>query len=87
MTQLLADVRDGGRGAFDRLLAAVYDELRQVAQRQMRKEREGHTLNTTGLVHEAYLKLVDQTQVDWRDRAHFFGIASRAMRQICVRFW
>ncbi len=84
MTQLLADVRDGERGAFDQLLAAVYDELRQVAQRQMRKEREGHTLNTTGLVHEAYLKLVDQTQVDWRDRAHFFGIASRAMRQILV---
>jgi RNA polymerase sigma factor (TIGR02999 family) len=84
VTQLLADVRCGDRGAFDRLLAAVYDELKRVAQRQMRKEREGHTLNTTGLVHEAYLKLVDQTQVEWKDRVHFFGIASRAMRQILV---
>jgi RNA polymerase sigma-70 factor (ECF subfamily) len=70
--------------ARDRLLEAVYPELHRIASAQMRREREGHTLQPTALVNEAYLKLVDQTLVDWKDRAHFLGIAARAMRQILV---
>jgi RNA polymerase sigma factor (TIGR02999 family) len=84
VTQLLLEAQTGDRAALNRLLPLVYDELRRVAQRQMRRERPGHTLLTTGLVHEAYLKLVDEAQVEWQGRAHFFGIAARAMRQILV---
>ncbi len=83
VTRLLRAARSGDREAFDRLLPLVYDELRQMAGRQLRREQAGHTLNTTALVHEAYLKLVDQT-IDWRDRAHFRGIAARAMRQVLI---
>jgi RNA polymerase sigma factor (TIGR02999 family) len=86
VTNLLRDARRGNRTAFDRLLPVVYDELRNVAQRQLRKEREGHTLFATALVHEAYIKLVDQADVEWQDRAHFFGIAARAMRQILIDY-
>jgi len=64
------------------ILAFVYDELRTLASQQMRHEREGHTLQPTALVHEAYLRLIDGDSVDWNSRAHFFGIAARAMRQI-----
>ena len=84
ITALLQLARDGGRTAFDELFAGVYRELRRVAGRQMRREREGHTLYPTALVHEAYLRLVGQAQVGWRDRAHFLGVAARAMRQILV---
>ena len=70
--------------ARERLMEAVYPELHRIAAAQMRKERPDHTLQPTALVHEAYLKLVDQTRADWRDRAHFLGIAARAMRQILV---
>ena len=70
--------------ALDQVLPAVYAELRRIASRQMRHERAGHTLGATGLVHEAYLRLVDQTRVEWRDRAHFFGVAARLMRQILI---
>lgn len=84
ITQLLKSVQGGDRSAFDRLLAVVYEELRRVAQAQMRRERAGHTLDTTGLVHEAYLKLVDQSEAEWQDRVHFFGVAARAMRQILI---
>lgn len=62
----------------------VYDELRRIAHQRLRGEREGHTLDTTALVHEAYLRLVDQTRVEWRDRNHFFAVASEAMRRILV---
>lgn len=86
VTQLLAAAQRGDRSAFDRLLSLVYDELRRIAQGQMRREREGHTLDTTGLVHEAYVKLVDQGQAEWSDRAHFFGVAARAMRQILIDY-
>jgi RNA polymerase sigma factor (TIGR02999 family) len=84
ITGLVVELRQGDPDAWDRLLPLVYDELRRIARRQLRRERAGHTLNTTALVHEAYLKLVDQTRVPYEDRAHFFGIASRAMRQVLV---
>jgi RNA polymerase sigma factor (TIGR02999 family) len=71
---------------MDRLFPLVYQELRRVAHRAVRGERSGHTLGTTGLVHEAYLRLVDQTRIEYRDRGHFFGIAARAMRQILVDY-
>ena len=71
---------------MDRLFGRVYDELRRVAHHALRGELSDHTLSTTGLVHEAYFKLVDQSRVEWRDRGHFFGVASRAMRQILVDY-
>ncbi len=74
----------GDSGAGDRLLELVYPELHRIAERQMRREREGHTLQPTALVHEAYLKLVDQSRVDWRNRAHFLGVAAQAMRRLLV---
>jgi len=74
----------GRSAATERLLVLVYDELRRVASRIMSGERPGHTLQPTALVHEAYLKLVDQESLRWNDRAHFMGIAARAMRQILV---
>lgn len=86
VTQLLKAVGRGDRPAFDQLLPLVYEELKRVAHGQMRREREGHTLDTTGLVHEAYLKLVDQSQAEWQDRAHFYGVAARAMRQILIDY-
>jgi RNA polymerase sigma factor (TIGR02999 family) len=84
VTRLLWDVRDGDREAFDRVMDIAYDELRRVAERQLVRERPDHTINTTALVHEAYVKLVDQARLPWENRAHFFGIAARAMRQILV---
>jgi RNA polymerase sigma factor (TIGR02999 family) len=71
---------------MDRLFPLVYDELRRIAHYQMAGERPGHTLETTGLVHETYLKLVDQTRVQWRDRGHFLRVASWAMRRILVDY-
>lgn len=84
VTELLRAAGAGDRDAFDRLLPLVYDELRRIAGRQLQAERAGHTLQTTALVHEAYMKLVDQSRIDWRDRAHFLGISARAMRQILI---
>jgi RNA polymerase sigma factor (TIGR02999 family) len=86
ITDFLLEARAGDREAIDRLFGLVYEELRRIAHHALRHERSGHTLGTTGLVHEAYFKLVDQTRVEWRDRAHFFGVASRAMRQILVEY-
>lgn len=83
VTVLLNEAVEGDRGAFDRLQPLVYDELRRIARRQLRRGRGG-TLHTTALVHELYLKMVDQDQVEWQGRAHFFGIAARAMRQILI---
>ena len=82
ITDYLLAARGGDREVMDRLFVSVYDELRRIAHHALRHERTDHTLGTTGLVHEAYFRLVDQTRVEWRDRAHFFGVASRAMRQI-----
>lgn len=84
VTQLLLAWSGGNAEALDRLLPLVYEELRRRAEGQMRRERAEHTLQPTALVHEAYLKLVDQKGVKWSDRAHFFGVASRAMRQVLV---
>jgi len=86
ITDLLLQIRGGDPEAMDRLLPLVYQELRRIAHRQLQGERPGHTLGTTGLVHEAYLKLVDQTRVDWRDRGHFFRAAAGAMRRLLVDY-
>ena len=84
ITALLDDWSRGNQRALDQLLPVVYDELRGIARRQLRRERVGHTLQPTALVHEAYLRLVDQRHVDWRSRAHFFGVAAQVMRRILV---
>jgi RNA polymerase sigma factor (TIGR02999 family) len=84
ITRLLVGWGRGDRAAFDQLVPLVYDELRQVAARRLRHERANHTLQPTALVHEAYVKLIDQNRVRWRNRAHFFAIASRLMRRILV---
>ncbi len=86
MTQLLAEASGGNVEALNRLVPLVYDELRKIAHAQLRRERAGHTLNTTALVHEAYVKLVDQDRVEWRDRTHFYGVAAQAMRRILVNY-
>jgi RNA polymerase sigma factor (TIGR02999 family) len=86
ITGLLAAWRAGDAAAFDRLFPLVYDELRRIAHRQLGAERPDHTLDTTALVHEAYLKLVNQTRAQLTDRAHFFAVAARAMRRILVDY-
>ena len=83
---LLHDWNRGDRTALDRLLPIVYEELRGMAARQLRRERLAHTLQPTALVHEVYLRIVDQRQVDWQDRAHFFGVAAGVMRRILVDY-
>jgi RNA polymerase sigma factor (TIGR02999 family) len=83
-TQMLLDLTAGQRAALDELMPLVYDELRLLADRYLHNERPDHTLQTTALVHEAYLRLIDQTGVNWQNRAHFIGIASHLMRQILV---
>lgn len=86
VTQLLLDWRNGNREASEKLMPLVYDQLRRVAQNYLSHERPDHTLQATALVHEAYLQLVEQTQVDWKDRAHFFGMAAQMMRHILVDY-
>ena len=85
ITQILKEFeQEGGHVAVDRLLSAVYVEFRELASRYLKQERKGHTLQPTALVHEAYVKLVDQTRVDWRGRTHFFAVGAQAMRRILV---
>ena len=84
VTRLLLAWRGGDTMAVTRLMPLVYDELRRLARDYLRRERGGHTLQPTGLVHEAYLRLVDDTRVEWQGRAHFFSLAARAMRRILV---
>lgn len=86
ITEMLRDWSGGKQSAVDALLPLVYDELRRQAARFLRRERIGHTLQTTALIHETYLKLIDQTKVDWQNRAHFFGIAAQAMRRILIDY-
>jgi RNA polymerase sigma factor (TIGR02999 family) len=86
ITDLLLQVREGSPDAMDRLFHAVYGQLRRIASRQLRAERPDHTLGTTGLVHETYLKLADQSRTQWQDRAHFYRVASWAMRRILVDY-
>jgi len=84
VTELLREWTSGNSAAMDELLPYIYDELRRRAARYLRRERINHTLQTTALVHEAYLKLVDQKSVQWKDRGHFFAVAAQAMRRILV---
>jgi len=84
VTALLWDWSRGKQSALNQLLPLVYEELRGIATRQLRSERAGHTLQPTALVHEVYLRLVDQRNVDWESRAHFFGVAAQVMRRILV---
>jgi len=84
VSQLLADWSNGDKAALDKLMPLVYDELRRLAHHYMNRERPGHTLQTTALVNEAYLRLVDQRHVRWQNRAHFFAIAAQMMRRILV---
>ena len=86
VTQLLADWSRGDDAAFAKLTPLVYDELRRIAHRHMGGQRPDHTLQTTALVNEAYLRLADQTNPSWQNRAHFFAVAARAMRQIVVDY-
>lgn len=84
ITELLNKWQAGDRGAFDELVPQVYGEMRAIAAHLLRGERPGHVLETSALVHEAYLRLVDQTRINWSGRAHFFGAAANAMRRILV---
>jgi RNA polymerase sigma factor (TIGR02999 family) len=84
VTAMLDAWSRGDVHALDRLLPLVYAELRQIAARRLRGERAGHTLQPTALVHEAYLRLVEQRNVDWQDRAHFYGVAAQVMRRVLV---
>ena len=86
ITQLLQAHGRGEEGAFDQLMPMVYDDLHRIAKRQLRRNQRGDTLNTTGLVHEVYLKMVDQARATWQDRSHFFAISAHAMRQIIVDY-
>jgi RNA polymerase sigma factor (TIGR02999 family) len=84
ITELLAGYARGDKEVLDKLMPIVYDELRRQASRYLRREQAGHTLQTTALIHEAYVRLVDQRHVQWQNRAHFFGIAAQMMRRILV---
>jgi RNA polymerase sigma factor (TIGR02999 family) len=86
VTAVLLELARGDTRAVDRLMPLVYDELRLIAQRALRSETPDHTLTPTALVHEAYLKLVQLDRVDWRDRAHFFGVCAAEMRRVLVSY-
>lgn len=84
ITELLAEWRDGNQSALDELYPLVYDELHRLARRYMSRERKGHTLQTTALINEAYVRLVDQKNVNWANRSHFFAISAQIMRRILI---
>jgi RNA polymerase sigma-70 factor, ECF subfamily len=86
VTQLLSAWSEGDQAALDQLTPIVYDELRRLARRMMAGERPGHTLQTTAIVHEAYLRLADCNRMHWRDRAHFFAVSSQLMRRFLVDY-
>jgi RNA polymerase sigma factor (TIGR02999 family) len=86
VSQLLRAWSDGDQTALDKLMPMVYEELRQMAKRYMSRQKRGHTLQTTALINEAYLRLVAQKEVQWQNRAHFFGVAAKAMRHILVDY-
>ncbi len=86
ITEILRQWSDGRQEVFDKLMPFVYDELHRQAARYMRRERRGHTLQTSALINEAYLKLIDQKEVSWQSRTHFFAFAANAMRQILVDY-
>jgi RNA polymerase sigma-70 factor (ECF subfamily) len=84
LTGLLIEWRQGDKAALDKLTPLVYDEMRRLAHRYVRRERDGHTLQTTALVNEVYLRLAGQQNVEWQDRAHFFGVIAQVMRHILI---
>lgn len=86
ITLLLEKLRDGDREVESTLLSLVYGELRRIASRRMRGERSGHTLQTTALVNEAYVRLLGKAEIDWRSRAHFYAVAARTMRRVLVDY-
>jgi len=86
ITEMLQEWSGGKQEALDALLPLVYNELHRQAAGFLRRERVGHTLQTTALIHETYLKLIDQREVDWQNRAHFFGIAAQIMRRILLNY-
>lgn len=86
ITQMLGRLENADEDLFESLLPLVYEPLKRLAHKQLRSERPDHTINATALVHEAYLKLVDQRSVTWQNRAHFFAVAARAMRRILIDY-
>lgn len=86
VTRMLRNAQAGDRGALDELFPIIYRELRRIASHQLSKERSDHTLQPTALVHEAYIRLIDQHSVNWQNRAHFFSIAAETMRRILVNY-
>jgi RNA polymerase sigma factor (TIGR02999 family) len=86
ITQLLFELKNGEPEVLTELLPLVYDELRRLADTYLRRERGNHTLQPTALVHEAYLRLLGQKPIDWQNRAHFFGVAARLMREILIDY-
>ena len=84
VTKLLLRLTDGDGAVLDELLPLVYSELRRLASSYLRRERQDHTLQPTALVHEAYIRMIDQTQAQWQNRAHFFGVAAQMMRRILI---
>lgn len=83
---MLLEMRSGGRESMDELLPLVYDELRRLAGNYLKRERGSHTLQPTALVHEAYIRMIGQNDIDWQNRAHFFGVSARLMRQILIDY-
>ncbi len=86
ITKILFELKNGEQHALDELLPLVYDELRRLANSYLKKERSNHTLQPTALVHEAYLRLIGQNEIEWQNRAHFFGISARLMREILIEY-
>ncbi len=84
VTQLLLDVSKGDRDAYDRLFPVIYDQLRQIARQQIARRPAGGAYRKTELIHEVYMKLIDNTRIDWKDRTHFYTVAAKAMRHILV---
>jgi len=86
ITQLLQELRNGERQTMDEILPLVYEELRRLAKSYLNRERSNHTLQPTALVHEAYLRLIGQKEIEWQNRAHFFGVSARLMREILIEY-
>jgi RNA polymerase sigma factor (TIGR02999 family) len=86
ITQILSEIKGGNQQALDELLPLVYDELRRLAKSYLNRERSNHTLQPTALVHEAYIRLLGQNAVEWQNRAHFFGVAARLMREVLIEY-
>lgn len=86
ITQLLIKFRNGSRESYNQLFPLVYDRLKQIACRQLSGEKAGHTYSKTDLVHEAYFRLINQNEVNWQDRAHFYAIAAKSMRRILIDY-